>query len=107
MAWNVADVDGVLDDVVAEVVGHAVDQAGFDAAAGEPHAAGIRVVVAAAGAAEGGVAFDHRGAAEFAAPGDQGLIEQAAALEVGDQCGAGLVGRLAEVAVVADDVALD
>lgn len=44
---EVADVDGVLGDVVAEVVGLAIDFATFDAAASHPHGEGARVVIAA------------------------------------------------------------
>src|SRR5262245_18058773 len=40
---EVADVDGVLDDVVGEVVGLAVDGAALDAAAGQPHGEAARV----------------------------------------------------------------
>src|SRR5205823_4674017 len=43
---QVVDVDGVLDDVVPEVVGLAVGDAGLDAAAGQPHGKAARVVVA-------------------------------------------------------------
>ncbi len=103
---DIVDVDGVLDDIVAEFVGGAVDGAGLNAAAGHPHGEGFGVVVAAAGAAEGGVAFDHGGAAEFAAPDDEGFVEEAALFEVGDEGGAGAVGGAAEFAVVAGDVAV-
>ena len=66
---EVVDVDLVLGDVEAEVVGFAVG-AGLGAAAGHEGGEGLRVVVAAGLAAEGGVGFDHGGAAEFAALDD-------------------------------------
>ena len=44
---QVVDVDGVLDDVVAVVVGLAVGDAGLDAAAGQPDREAARMVVAA------------------------------------------------------------
>ena len=44
---EVADVDWVLHDVVGEVVGGAVHDTWFDAAAGHPHAEAARVMVAA------------------------------------------------------------
>ena len=44
---EVPQVDGVLRDVVAEVVGGAVLDAGLDAATGEPDGEGAAVVVAA------------------------------------------------------------
>ena len=84
---QVVDVGLVLDAVEAEFVGLAVGDAGADAAAGEPHGEGVDVVVAAGLVA----VFAHRRAAEFAAPDDQGLLEQAAGLEVADEAGAGLV----------------
>ena len=60
---QVVDVDPVLDDVEAEVVGLAERDARLDAAAGQPHGEGVGVVVAAVVAA-----LDHRRAAELAAP---------------------------------------
>jgi len=41
------DVDRILDNVVAEVIGFAVDDAALDAAAGHPHTEVSRVVIAA------------------------------------------------------------
>ena len=77
--------DDVEDRAVAEFVGGTPCDAGFDAAAGEPHGEGIDVVVAAG-------ALAHGGAAEFAAPDDERVVEHAAFLEVFDESGAGLVG---------------
>ena len=45
---DVVNVDGIFDDVIAEVIGSTVDDSGFDATAGQPHAVGFRVVVATA-----------------------------------------------------------
>ena len=44
---EVADLNRVLDDVVGEVVGLALERATFHAAAGEPHREAARVMVAA------------------------------------------------------------
>ena len=44
---QIVDVDFVLDDAEAQFVGLAVVQAGFHAAAGEPHREAIRIVIAA------------------------------------------------------------
>ena len=44
---EVVNVDGVLDDVVTEVVGLAVDDAGLDAPAGEPDGEALGMMVAA------------------------------------------------------------
>ena len=45
-----------------------------------------------------------RQAAEFAAPDHQGLVEQPALVEVGEQAGDGLVGLAGELLVVALDI---
>ena len=79
---QVVDVDRVFDDVKPEVVGRAVDNARLDAAAGHPHREGLRMVVAAEAALEDGMAFDHRRAAELAAPDHQRFVQQAALFEV-------------------------
>ena len=49
---EVVDVDGVLDDVVTEFVGFAIDGAGLDAGAGHPDGEAAGVVVAAVVVAE-------------------------------------------------------
>ena len=82
---QVVDLDLVFDGVITVVVGGAVDRAALDSAAGHPHGEAIGVVVAAVGP------LGHRGAAELAAPDDQGAIEQAAGLQVGEQAGDRLV----------------
>ena len=76
--------DDVLDRLVAELVGLAVDVAGLEAAAGEPHAEAVGVVIAA----DVLLVLDHRQAAHLAAPVDDGRVEQPALLEVLDQRGA-------------------
>ena len=88
---EVVDVDFVLGDVEAEVVGLAVG-AGFGAAAGHQGGEGLGVVVAAGLTAEGGVGFDHGGAAEFAAPDDEGFVEEAVAFEILNEGRGGLGG---------------
>ena len=100
---EVVDVDLVFGDVEAEVVGSAVG-AGFGAAAGHEGGEGLRVVVASGFAAEGGVGFDHGGAPEFAAPDDEGFIEESVAFEVLNEGGGGLGGLFAIVDGVAFDV---
>ena len=77
---DVGDVVPVLDGVEAELVGGAVDDAPLDAAAGQPGAEALRVVVAAVG-------LRARRAAELGAPDDDRLIEQAALLQVLEQAG--------------------
>ena len=81
---EVADVHGVLDDVVGEFVGLAVDRAGPGTTAGHPHGEAARVMVAAVvGVRE--AALRVNGPAEFAAPDDQGFVEEPACFQVADQ----------------------
>src|SRR5260370_1983950 len=87
---EVVDVDGIADDVVAVIVGLAVADAGLDAAAGEPHAEAAAVMVAAM-IGGGELALAVHGAAELSAPEDQGIVQQAALLEVLDEGGRGLI----------------
>src|SRR5688572_20922888 len=62
------------------------------------------MMIAPHAAAERRVGFHHGGSPEFTAPDDQGVIEQAALLEILDQGCAGAVGLLAIVPVIADQV---
>ena len=80
---NVVNVDGIFDSAETEFIGLAVALSGFEAAAGEPHGEGVNVVIAAGGLAD----FAHRRAAEFATKDDDGVVEQAAMLEVAHQRG--------------------
>ena len=100
---EVADRQRVLDDVVAELVGLAVDLAAAGAAAGHPHREAARVVVAAVVVlGEPALAVD--GAAELSAPDDERVVEHSALLEVLDQRVAGLVDVLALAGHTAVDV---
>ena len=86
-------VDGhrVADDVVAEIVGLADRLTAFDAAAGHPDREAARMVVAAV-VVGGQFPLGVDSAAEFAAPDDQRVLEQAALLQVLNQGGGGLIG---------------
>ena len=83
---EVADVDGLVDDLVAHFVGLAVGDAGLHAGTSHPDGEGVGVVIAAdeSVAASASAVFLHRGAAEFAAPDDEGVVEHAALFEVGE-----------------------
>ena len=94
---EVVDVYWIFGYVESEVVGRSVDVAAFDAAAGEPHGEGVRVVIAAISAALG-----HGGATEFAAEDDEGVFEHAALFEILDEGSAGLVDVLAVLFESAD-----
>src|SRR5712692_8594077 len=91
---EVMDVDFVLDGGVAEVVGGADHLAPFDAAAGHSGAEAAWTVVAALAVLAAG------SLAKLPGPNDQSLIQQAAALEVGEQGGDGLVGFAAMQRVI-------
>lgn len=70
---EVVDLGAVLDDLVAVVVGLAVDRASLDAASGEPDAEAERVVIAAV------ASLGERGAAELAGPDDEASGREALA----------------------------
>ena len=99
---QVLDVEAVGDGRAAELVGLADADAALDPAAGHPHREAVGVVVAAGPL---GV-LGGRLAAELAAPDDQGLVEQAAPLQVLEQAGDRLVGAAGVVVVVLDEVAV-
>jgi hypothetical protein len=99
---QVVDVDGVFDDVVAEVVDGAVGQADPDAA-GQPDGEAARVVVAAVVLrGQGGLA--EYGPTELAAPDEEGVVQQPAALSVGDEGGRRLVGVTARASDLSGQV---
>ena len=83
---DVPDVDRVLDDVVAEVVGLAERDAGLDAGAGEPVDESARMVVAAV-VGPRQLALAVGGPAEFATPDHQRFVEQPAALQIANEGG--------------------
>ena len=99
---QVLDVQPLGDGGCAELVGLAKAGAPLDPAAGHPHREAVSVVVAAGplGVLGGGLA------AELAAPDHQGLVEQAAPLQVLEQPGDRLVGTAGVVVVVVLEVAV-
>src|SRR5262249_18031675 len=81
---QIVNVHGVVDDVVTKVVGLAVDDARLDAAAGHPDREATRVMIAAVVVARQlALAVDR--AAELAAPDDERVVEQAEALQIGQE----------------------
>ena len=89
---EIVDVDGVGEDIDAEVIGFAVGDAWFDAPAGHPRGVSVGVMVPAPAFAVVEFALDERGATEFAAPDDESILEETEALEILDEGGAGLIG---------------
>lgn len=92
---KVVDVDGVLGDMETEWIGFSVGDAPFHSAACGPHGEGLGMVIPAQFSAQFGAALDHGGAAEFPAPDDERVIQEAALLEVLDEGGIGLIGGFA------------
>src|SRR6478752_7082928 len=74
---QVVNVDRVAGDVVSEVVGRAVADSGTNATAREEHAEAARVMVAAI-VGRGELPLRIVGAAEFASPNYQRVVEQSA-----------------------------
>src|SRR4029453_462555 len=71
---KIVDVNGVADNVVTVIVGFAPREARLDAAAGHPQRETAAVMIAAVvGCRQSALAID--GAAEFAAPNDERLVE--------------------------------
>src|SRR5262249_53957535 len=84
----------------AELVGRAVDRAAADAAASEPYAKAIMIVVASEFGLPTFPEFDCWRASKFATEQNKGIVEQAALLEVGHKGGDRTVdfrGMLADV----------
>ena len=93
---QIVHVDLVLGDVHAEVVRLADHRAALDAAARQEEAVRQRMMVAAGVVGVARVAdLAHRGAAEFAAPDYQRVLQQSALLQVLDQRRGRLVGHIA------------
>ena len=70
----------IFDGLESEFVGDAMADAGLDTGSGQYDGETTGVVVAALGAL-----LEHRHAAEFSAPEDQSVLQQAALLEIPDQ----------------------
>ena len=79
----------VFDGVVAKLIGFSITHPAAHATACHPHGEPIGVVVASQWAFS---LLDGRRSTEFSSPDHQGIIEQSAVLQVGDQRRAGLVG---------------
>ena len=83
---EVVHVEAVGDGGVADFIGGAMGVAGFGAAASEPGGKAARVVIAAV------FSLCKGGASEFAAPPDEGVLEEAALFEILQEGRDGLVG---------------
>lgn len=86
------NVDFVFGDFEAHVIGGSIGKTAFDTATGHEEGEAVWEMVAAEYLAVGGAALTEGSAAEFAAPDDQGVFEQAALFEVFDEGSDGFVG---------------
>src|SRR5262249_3845247 len=93
---DVGDVMPVVDGMEAEFVGCAVHDAALNAAAGQPGAEALRMMVAAVG-------LRARRAAKLRSPHDDRLVEHPAPLEVVEQSGNRQVDLRRELAVIRPD----
>ncbi len=78
---DVVYVNGIGYDVVGEIVGFAVGDAGLNAASGHPHREAAGMVVAAVVAVHQ-LALAVDGPAEFAAPDDERVVEKSALFQI-------------------------
>lgn len=76
----IVNVDGVFDDIIAEVIRLPIGDAGFNTAANHPGAVGRTEVITAVPVFFGDIALDKDGAAEFTGKNNQSVVEQAALL---------------------------
>jgi hypothetical protein len=85
---EIAKVDLAFDALGTGLAGAAMGEAGFDPAAGQPEGEGAGVVAGLIFA----IARGETGAAELAAPDDEGVLKQTALVEVVEQGGDGRIG---------------
>ena len=97
---EVVEIDRITDDAPADLVGLAVGEAAFEAAARGEHGEGERMMIAACRIRIAASVFAERRATKLAAEDDHGVIQQAALFEIGQKrCDglirhAGVVGEL-------------
>ena len=92
---------GVLGGAEADIVGSSDDLAALDATSGHPDGEAVGVVIAAVPVAASafGSILEWR-SAEVASPEDDRVFEEAAALEIGEEAGDGLIDLLRHELVV-------
>ena len=88
---KIADVDHIIDGVVAEFIGGAVTDSALDSASGHPHGKTLDVVITTGAS----LALEHGSASEFASPDDKGVVEQTALLQVRQERPGRSVGQAA------------
>ena len=91
---EIMDMYGVLDDVVAKVVGFAVNVPMLDAGTGQPDAKASRVMVATI-IFMGQCALRIDGATKLASPNNERIVQQTALFQIDQKGRRGLVGVVA------------
>src|SRR6516162_252357 len=81
---QIMNVDGILQDVEAEVVAFAEDESRCNAAAGQPHGEAARMMIAAELPGRD-LSLAKWRTAELAAPDDQSIVQEAALFQVAHQ----------------------
>src|SRR6516225_3255589 len=100
---QIVNVDGMLDGTETEIVGGAMNLASLDAAAGQPHAETIVIVVAAIDAAGIGARsrqLHRRSSAKLAAPDQQRIVQHAALFQVFQKASDGLIAFPGQTAML-------
>src|SRR5215471_18805340 len=96
---QVVNVDGLIDDLEAKVVGGAVNISALDPTAGQPHGKAERVVVAAVLRSALSADLGDGRAAELRAADDKSILQQATPFEIFDHRGKRPVGVFGILAV--------
>jgi hypothetical protein len=84
---KVVNVDGIFDDMKAEIIGFSISESPSYSPACQPHRVRLGVVVSSERSAKRRIVFNHGRSPKLATPDDEGGIEQAAFFEVVDECG--------------------
>ena len=87
---QVVDVDTVFDDVISEIIGLSMDDPSLNAASRHPQAVAPRMMVSAETLLRN-VTLTVSRSAEFSAPDNERVLQEAPLFEVGDQRRGGLV----------------
>ena len=99
---QVADVDAIAGDVEAKFIAFSQRHAGLGTSSRHPHRERIGMMVSTIIA----TALDHRCPSKLSAPNHQRVFEQPSLLEILEQCRASLIGILAILFKIIDQVAV-
>lgn len=100
---KVVNVDGIFDDMKAEIIGFSISESPSYSTTCQPHRVRLGVVISSERSAKRRIVFNHWRSPKLATPDDEGGIEQAALFEIVDECGRRLIRFFAVAGVVADE----